>query len=215
MRRRILCFGDSNTWGYSPLGERFDETVRWPMVMAGRLGDEFMVIEEGLNGRTTVLDDPTEGGFKSGLSYLPPCLMTHNPLDLVILMLGTNDTKQRFSLNAYCIAQGMLQLLKAVHQHGVDRENKPPTVLLVSPILIGDNITDTAMGPIFGEVSYQTSLGLAEEYRKLALMMGVEYLNAAEVAQPSRLDAVHMTREGQAALAEAVTAKVLNIFGKA
>ena len=96
--RRILCFGDSNTWGYDPAtGERFDEQTRWTGVLQAALGGDYTVIEEGLNGRTTVWDDPIEG-HKNGHEYLVPCLETHRPLDLVVLMLGTNDLKRRFSL---------------------------------------------------------------------------------------------------------------------
>ena len=86
MKKRILCFGDSNTWGYMTSGGRFDEETRWPMRLEKLLGPEYTVIEEGFNGRTCVFDDPIEGGYKSGLTYLPPCVMSHSPLDLVILM---------------------------------------------------------------------------------------------------------------------------------
>ena len=96
--RRVLCFGDSNTYGANPSGPRFDETERWPMLLQAYLGDGFRVLEEGFGGRTIAFDDPVEGGYKSGMVYLPPCLMSHNPLDLVAIMLGTNDTKQRFAI---------------------------------------------------------------------------------------------------------------------
>ena len=97
---QVLCYGDSNTWGYIPVtGGRYAPTVRWTGVMAEQLGPQFSAIEEGQSGRTTVWDDPLEGD-KNGLRYLPACLESHMPLDLVILMLGTNDLKARFSLTA-------------------------------------------------------------------------------------------------------------------
>lgn len=215
MKRRILCFGDSNTHGYTPTGGRFDEAVRWPMRMGRLLDETYGVIEEGFNGRTTVHDDPTEGGYKSGAMYLPPCLMSSNPLDLVILMLGTNDTKQRFQMNAHTISQGVGELIRLVHQYGADADGQPPRVLVVSPPLIGDNIMDTIMGPIFGPQSATTSRGFAEAYRKLALLWKAEYLNAAEFVQPSALDAVHLTEESHLALAQAMADKVQSIFRKA
>ena len=98
---QILCFGDSNTWGYVPLTvDRYPESVRWTGVMAQALGAGFRIIEEGQNGRTTVWDDPLEGDNKNGLRYLPACLESHHPLDLVIIMLGTNDLKARWNLCA-------------------------------------------------------------------------------------------------------------------
>ena len=94
--KRILCFGDSNTWGWNPANkERFDENSRWTGILKNKLGENYDIIEEGLNGRTTVWDDPIEG-YKNGKKHLPSCLESHRPLDIVVLMLGTNDLKSRF-----------------------------------------------------------------------------------------------------------------------
>ena len=117
-KKRILCFGDSNTWGYTPKGGRYDDETRWPMRMQRVLGDRYTVIEEGMNGRTCLFDDPVEGGYKSGAAYLPPCLMSHSPLDCVILMLGSNDTKQRFGMNAKTIGEAMMQLVRLARLYG-------------------------------------------------------------------------------------------------
>ena len=110
MKRRIVCFGDSNTWGYNAKTlERFPEGIRWTSILAEFLGEEFQVVEEGLSGRTAVVDDPLFEGL-NGLAYIHPCLMSHAPLELVIIMLGTNDTKERFHLTSYNIAQGIARL---------------------------------------------------------------------------------------------------------
>ena len=106
-KRRILCFGDSNTHGTNPVGPRYGEDERWPMLLQAMLGEDYRVLEEGFGGRTIAFDDPVEGGYKSAMDYLPPCLMSHDPLDLVIVMLGTNDTKQRFAMSAPAIAQAL------------------------------------------------------------------------------------------------------------
>lgn len=96
--KNILCYGDSNTWGYdAETKNRFPPDVRWTGILKRTLGEGYHVIEEGLNGRTTVWDDPIEG-YKNGREYLIPCLESHRPLDLVIIMLGTNNLKKRFSL---------------------------------------------------------------------------------------------------------------------
>ena len=105
--KTILCYGDSNTWGYDPSSQqRFGPEERWTGVLQKELGMEYRIIEEGLNGRTTVWDDPIEG-FKNGMSYLIPCIESHKPFDLITIMLGTNDLKIRFSVSAYDIAESV------------------------------------------------------------------------------------------------------------
>ena len=116
--KTILCYGDSNTWGCIPLTgaqppRRYGPAQRWPGVLRRELGDGFGIVEEGLNGRTTVWDDPLEP-YRSGKELLVPCLLTHQPIDLVIVMLGTNDLKGRFAVGARDIAAGAGLLLDIV-----------------------------------------------------------------------------------------------------
>ena len=113
MKKHIVCFGDSNTHGYcadpkdcADGGDRFNENERWTCLLQQKLGEDCLVIEEGLSGRTTVFDDPLHESM-SGLDYITPCLMSHEPVDLLIIMLGTNDTKDRFYASAACIGIGM------------------------------------------------------------------------------------------------------------
>ncbi len=104
MKKHIVCYGDSNTHGYCAADDgRFNENERWPRLLEKKLGDDYLVFEEGLSGRTTCFDDPIHEGL-SGLDYIYPCLMSHEPVDLLIIMLGTNDTKERFGASAACIA---------------------------------------------------------------------------------------------------------------
>ena len=129
----VLCYGDSNTWGSDPAtSERFAWDQRWTGVLRQSLGSGYYVVEEGLNGRTTVWDDPIEG-YKSGKEYLIPCLETHRPIDLVVLMLGTNDLKQRFSLPTSDIAAGIETLVKIIQQNGVSPDGTAPKILLMAP----------------------------------------------------------------------------------
>ena len=210
MKRRILCFGDSNTWGYMVTGGRFDEKTRWPMRLQALLGDEYTVIEEGFNGRTCVFDDPIEGGYKSGLIYLPPCVMSHSPLDLVIIMLGTNDQKKRFGMTAFTIGGGITALVKAVRAYALDAAGLPPKILIVCPPPILDNIMQTRHAPIFGAESIEISKALPEELLKVARLMRCEFLDAGKFAQVSEVDAVHMTREGHIQLAQGIYEKIIN-----
>ena len=151
MQKRILCFGDSNTYGYPPVGGRYDENTRWPMRLNRELGSGFTVIEEGFNGRTCVFDDPVEGGFKSGVRYLPPCLMTHNPLDAVLLMLGTNDTKLRFGMTPMTIGQAMMQLVHTAKLYAVNDAGKTSRIIIVAPPPILDSLMQTRHAECFGE----------------------------------------------------------------
>lgn len=212
MKKRILCYGDSNTYGYIPGGGRYDENTRWPMVLQKLLGDDYTIIEEGFGGRTTVHDDPVEGGYKSGLQYLPPCLMSHTPIDLVVLMLGTNDTKHRFQLNAKIIANSNRILIDVIRQYGADNDGVAPRILLVSPIRIGENVSSTDMD-IFGDYAVRVAAGFPREFARVAAEANVDFLDAATVLEPSEEDCIHFTAEGHRALAEAVCKKAKEIIG--
>ena len=116
MKKHIVCFGDSNTHGYcadprdcADGGIRFNESERWTRRLQAQLGEEYLVIEEGLSGRTTCFDDPIHEGL-NGLNYIYPCLKSHEDVDLLVIMLGTNDTKDRFYASAACIGIGMARL---------------------------------------------------------------------------------------------------------
>ena len=212
MKKRILCFGDSNTWGYDPRGGRYDEETRWPMRLQKLLGEDFAVVEEGFNGRTCVYDDPIEGGYKSGAAYLPPCLMSHCPLDLVIIMLGTNDTKRRFGLTPMTIGEGMMQLIRLTKLYAADTQGDPPKVLIVAPPPIRDNLLKSRHGECFGEQAIEVSKGLAAEYARIAKLLRCEFFDAASWAEVSSIDAVHFTREGHLGLAEGLFRKIQQIL---
>lgn len=213
MKKRILCFGDSNTFGSRPTGGRFDEHTRWPMRMAELLGDEYTVLEEGFGGRTTVFDDPVEGGYKSGAAYLPPCLMSHNPLDVVILMLGTNDLKMRFGMTARTVAEGNMRLIRQILQFAMTQDGAPPKILLVAPPVIGSWLGQTHFAEVFGPDAPAKSEKLAAEYARYARLMRCEFLDANYFAAPSREDAIHMNRESHLALAEGIAQKIREMTG--
>ena len=212
MQKRILCFGDSNTWGYIPTGGRYDEHTRWPMRMAELLGPGYAVVEEGFNGRTCVNDDPVEGGFKSGVSYLPPCLMSHNPLDVVIVMLGSNDTKRRFNLTPMTIGQSMMQLIRAIKIYGMNAAGDPPHIIITAPPPILDNLMETRHAECFGEQAIAVSKGLSQELNRVSKLLRCDFMDAAPYAEVSPLDAVHMTANGHLRLAEAMAEKIRSII---
>lgn len=204
MKKRILCYGDSNTYGYIPTGGRYDEDTRWPMRLQRQLGDGYAVVEEGFNGRTCVFDDPVEGGYKSGVQFLPPCLMSHNPLDAVLIMLGTNDTKRRFGMTPMTIGQSMMQLVRTAKQYAINETGEASRVVVVAPPRILDNLPETRHAECFGEQAIAVSTGLPRELRRITKLMRCDFFDAGPFAEVSTLDAVHMTARGHLRLAEAL-----------
>ena len=213
MQKRILCYGDSNTYGYIPTGGRYDEYTRWPMRMQALLGNGYAVIEEGFNGRTCVFDDPVEGGFKSGIQYLPPCLMSHNPLDAVIIMLGSNDTKARFGMTPMTIGQSMMQLVRVAKQYAVNEAGETTHIIIAAPPRILDNLMQTRHAECFGEQAIAVSAGLSRELRRISKLMRCDFFDAVPYAEVSPLDAVHMTEQGHLRLGEAMAQKIRQEIG--
>lgn len=207
--RTVVCYGDSNTWGFDPeTRERFAPDVRWPGVLARGLGGGFRVIEEGLSGRTTVRDDPIEGVHKNGRTYLRACLESHKPIDLVALMLGTNDLKGRFGASASDIAQGAASLAEEILRSGCGPGGGTPEVLLVAPPPVG-RLTELA--EMF-EGSAEKSARFAGHYRRFAEQYGCEFLDAGAVATSSDLDGIHLEADEHRKLGEAVAAGVAEIL---
>ncbi|NIV30061.1 MAG: hydrolase, partial [Anaerolineae bacterium] len=176
---------------------------RWPGVLRQALGEGYLVIEEGLNGRTTVWDDPIEG-YKNGKEYLVPCLETHKPIDLVIIMLGTNDLKARFSVPACDVAAGAGVLVDIVTKSETGPGGCPPQVLLVAPPPIAklSEFADTFEG---GAVK---SNSLSRHFRLVAGERGCALLDASEVITSSDVDGIHLDLSEHLKLGEAVAARV-------
>ena len=189
--KRILCFGDSNTWGYSPAnGARFPSDIRWTGVLQKTLGASYRVIEEGLNGRTTFINEEGEDArpFRSGSDVLPFLLESHRPLDLVTIMLGTNDLKVEFDLSVEEIAQGAKSLCEMALNSEYLADN-PPQILLISPTLIGSTIMPDEEQ--FFEQAREKSLQFSKHYEKVAADLGVYFLDAAKIVDPSEGEGVH------------------------
>jgi lysophospholipase L1-like esterase len=200
--KTILCYGDSNTWGYEPAtGKRYPEDVRWPGVLARELGEGFRVIEEALNGRTTVRDDPVEE-YKNGKDYLRPCLESHAPLDLVIIALGVNDLKARLFASASDAADGAGVLVKIAQQSGAGPDGSRPPVLLVAPPPVGV-LTELAL--VFAGAE-EKSREFSRQYRRVAKKYGCALLDAGEVVRASDRDGIHLEADEHRRLGEAVAA---------
>ena len=211
MKKHILCLGDSNTHGYcadpkdcADGGIRFNEDERWTCRLQAALGSDYLVTEEGLSGRTTVFVDPIHESMDA-LSVLYPILKSHECIDLLIIMLGTNDVKERFAANEYVIGAGMERLIqraKTIDCWGTQK----PNLLVVSPPRIGDGFHDAVMG----NGCVERSRGVAEQFRIVAERNQVHFLNAAD-CEFNQVDFMHLTRKGHAQLAEKLAALVPEI----
>ena len=196
-RKRILVFGDSNSWGFVPCKAnesttRYDAFTRWPAVMAARLGSGFELVEEALSGRTTDLDDSQidlpsahlRGAVFNGAKILPAILASHLPLDLVIIMLGTNDLKTRFNRSAQQIAKAALGLVRLIAEceGGVATIYPAPKVLLVAPPPLGTSFYE----PEQWAGSHEKSLELGSALRDAAAVANLPFLDAGEVIATRR-----------------------------
>ncbi|GIG58762.1 hydrolase [Longispora fulva] len=212
----VLCYGDSNTQGERPsdydLG-RWPADVRWTGQLQDLLGDGFSVIEEGLGGRTTDVDYADRVG-KNGRTYLRPCLDTHTPLDIVVLMLGTNDLKIVFDRSADQIAAAVGGLLDDIETYGVGRAG-PPKVILLSPA----PVDDTKPGyyadeiPRYDTASVAKSRELADRLRALAEKRGHLFADIGIVAEVGD-DGVHLTRDSHSAVAALVAARISDALAR-
>jgi lysophospholipase L1-like esterase len=213
MTKTILCFGDSNTWGFdpvasesSPIPVRHAWAKRWTGVCAHSLGSDYRIVEEGQNGRTTVHDDPLMPNTNGGI-YLPACLESHKPIDLVVLMLGTNDLKAKFNLSAGEIASGAGILARSILKSEAGPDGRAPKVLLVTPPVIEDmsglpDLADKFAG------AREKSLKFPEAYEAVAKELGCEFLDTQPLIETSKIDALHLEESEHGKLGEAIAAAV-------
>lgn len=210
MRQRVLCFGDSNTWGYIAEGHeknfvlRHSADVRWPGAAAKALGGGYTILEEGLNGRTTGFVDPSGPG-RSGLEYLREHLADLLPVDTAVVALGVNDLKEDICGDVAKSRQMMGVLLDLIQEAGISR------IVLVLPALLTSNIAGPPFQEDFrGGNMVDLSRALNTAYRELALARGLPFVDAAEIAQAGR-DGLHLTADSHQRLGEAVASLILSL----
>lgn len=198
--KRILCYGDSNTWGHDPEPEeenfRYGDDVRWTGVLQKCLLGRAKIIEEGLCGRTIMFDDPTSPD-RNGRKFLGCSLQSHQPLDLVVLMLGTNDVRHIFTPSVKEIAAGMANLVRMVRNPDTYWVGKRPEVLVIVPAPVRDEIAESDFYGMYDEESVRKSKALYAAYEAaLKGMDGVRLLDAGKTAEVSVKDCIHLTGEG-------------------
>lgn len=212
---RVLCFGDSNTHGApgdDPDYVRLPADRRWTGLLQAALGPGFEVIEEGLNGRTTDIDYEDRPGC-NGRTYVGPCLQSHQPLDAVVLMLGTNDLKSCFDRTPDTIADALRGYLDDVAANVTDRQGRVPTTLLLSPIWIDDSapLYAATTGESFDSAGVARSRELGGAIGRVALERGVLYADAAPVARAGA-DGLHLTLDSHPRLADLVAGALRPVF---
>lgn len=206
-KKHIVCYGDSNTWGYcAATGGRYEDDVRWTRLLQEQLGEGYLVAEEGVCGRTTVFEDPLGEGL-CGFSHLAPALNAHSPLDLLVVMLGTNDCKEHFSASAQNIANGLARLVTRAKQLPVWAGE--PNILIVAPIVIDERVYQVP------RVGAHMGVGCAEKSRLLPALMeqtardtGCAFMDCNPYVQPGEADWMHFDQASQARFALALEAKI-------
>jgi lysophospholipase L1-like esterase len=207
----ILAFGDSLTWGFiAGKWERHPFDVRWPNALAAGLGGKARVIEEGHNGRTTVFDDPTTFDDRNGAKALPILLSTHQPLDLVIIMLGTNDIKYANRCRAFDAAMGMTRLIEIVQKFSFLPSYKAPEILIMSPPALVPT-TDEWFNELWGHAIAESQL-FARHYARVAKETGVHFFNAGSVAKADPTDGGHLDADNTKAIGTALVPVVKGIL---
>jgi lysophospholipase L1-like esterase len=211
MSKAILCYGDSNTFGAATVERpegRYPFEERWPGILQSALGSRWRVIEEGLSGRTTVRDDPVEGEIRNGKTYLLPCLLSHLPLAVVAIMLGTNDLKARFNASAWDIAEGLGTLIDVINSAAAGAKGNAPEILIIAPPPILETLP--AHAEMF-EGAFDKSRQLADRYAALAKKRGAHFLDAGSVAKSSVADGFHLDPDAHRAIGQEVAALVQKI----
>ncbi len=213
--KTILCYGASNTWGYKPeqtalIPVRYAQDIRWPGVLQNALRDKYLVIEEGLNSRTTVIDDPLNDG-RNGKQYLMPALESHAPLDLVVLMLGTNDLKVRFSLSASEIVWAIETLVQIIRTHSLSAQNKAPDVLVLTPPPVG-SLPNEEEKLVWGDAPNKSKqvahlLKTSASTYKYHLLDTHTFIDASELS----VDGIHLPESCHKKLGLAVVEKIEEI----
>lgn len=218
-KRRILVFGDSNSWGWMPRPDmepttRYDMATRWPGVLSAKLGDRFEIIEEALSGRTTNLDDPEmdlpadalRGATLNGARVLPALLASHLPLDLVIIMLGTNDLKKRFNRGPADVVSALVGLAQLVKEceGGIRTVYPSPQVLVIAPPPLGT----TFHNPDEWAGAHEKSLAVGASLERAITGTKLPVFDAGQSITIDGIDGVHLTAQAHHKLGEAVAQKV-------
>ena len=202
----ILCFGDSNTFGFIPgNGERYKKDERWSGIISNLLDSDYAVTEAGCNNRTAFSNNPA-GDLFTGTKAIVPYLKNHDDWDLIILAVGANDLQFAYNVSINEFYEGMKSFIQLVHSH------TKAQILLVCPSSIKKNVLNSFFSQMFDETSIEKSLHLPEIYEKLAKEQNLYYIDLNSISETSDDDGLHYTKQGHKKIAQAITKKIKKIF---
>lgn len=194
--KSVLCYGDSNTWGYEPeTDSRLLWEERYPGILGKKLGFEYQVIEDGLCGRTTCFESVSET-YVNGVKGAKLCAVINAPIDIAVIMLGTNDCKDEYGADLVTIGLGLEQIAQIFEKAGA-------RVIIIAPPPLR-NLNQSPFFAEFGKGAEKRSEGLALCYQNLAARHGWEFLNAGDILLPGEFDKIHLDKAGHQKLAESV-----------
>ncbi|MDD2217391.1 MAG: GDSL-type esterase/lipase family protein [Eubacteriales bacterium] len=213
MKKRIVCYGDSNTWGWIPMsGERYDETIRWPARLREILGDDYEIEEEGLPGRTTMFEDPI-CPHCDGYAYMPGCLLTNAPIDLLVFMLGTNDFQMHFSSSPEVTARTIRFMLESVRNMPITRDGAKLPILLLCPASISEHRFGYQPSDLVSQKNIDDSKALAANLAEMAQLLECEYLDLNEHVKVSERDGIHFEPDAHVKISAIVAERIKKIIG--
>lgn len=213
--KNILCYGDSLTYGHNPGagGGRHAYEDRWPGALEARLAGKVRIVAEGLGGRTTVFDDWMTAADRNGARVLPTLLRSHGPLDMVIIMLGTNDLKPFLGRTALEASNGMRRLIQIVRAFAVEESQSAPQIVIVAPPQISQTQHPEMLGHFGGQMAIDESRQFAKWYKQRADEEGVAFFDASTVARPDPADGVHLDAANTRAIGEGLVPVVARLLG--
>lgn len=215
--KHILCYGDSNTFGFDgrkmadgDFRARYDRNTRWTGLLSQMLGEDYEVIDEGMGGRTTVFDDPLVPG-RNGLTFLNVAVESHEPLDLVLVMLGTNDLRDPFPTSETVCEEAMEYLIRRLKEILAESLNPACRILIVSPVCVTKNKYGSFCYD-YSEKALLLAPKLAAIYQRIAERQGCFFADANEWCTIDENDGVHLNPQGHRAVAEQLAKLIPTLF---
>ena len=203
--KKILCYGDSNTFGYNPFdSSRFDEKTRWTALLQENLGSDFEIIEEGACDRTGIADND-KGFLYSAQRHFPKMITKTKNVDLLILAIGTNDLQFKYDLTVHQFENGLEKLI-------VTAKNNVRRIILIPPVILHENVLEGFFKFQFDETSVSKSKKIGKIYRKLSNIYGLDYFDLNDFVKPSNADGLHYDSEGHKIISTKLSDYIKGIF---
>ena len=195
--KKILCFGDSNTYGFDPQTYgRYDKNTRWCCLLSDILGDDYLVIEEGMNNRTAFFNNPVSRK-ESGQEYLESYMRKNKDIDICILSLGTNDAQSSYTLDKNIARRGLRKLISIIRKYNLETK-----IIIVPPVKITEDLLHSEFSELFDKNSIEIIKEIFPVFEPIAKNTDCYYFDFNKIVQPSKYDGIHYTKESHRIIAE-------------